>query len=140
MPENNATGIVGSDGFAPIYSPDARWTMWSIHEIYMGNAGQNKYIPKVNDYVIEPETGTTYRVSDLNNITFIPELSPINISHTSSTDEILSSTNDNYRLYFDKAITPYTLNVDGFMRVYSTTATVARIYKGAFIDDTKIIS
>ncbi len=140
MPENNATGIVGSDGFAPIYSPDARWTMWSIHEIYMGNAGQNKYIPKVNDYVIEPETGTTYRVSDLNNITFIPELSPINISHTSSTDEILSSTNDNYRLYFDKSITPYTLNVDGFMRVYSTTATVARIYKGAFIDDTKIIS
>lgn len=140
MPDNNAIGIVGLDGFAPIYSPDARWTMWSIHEIYMGSAGQNKYIPKINDYVIEPETGTTYRVSDLNNITFIPELSPINISHTANSDEIISSTNDNYRIYFDKSITPFTLNVDGFMRVYSSTATVARIYKGAFIDDTKIIS
>lgn len=140
MPNNNSIGIVGSDGFTPIYSPDARWNMWSIHEIYMGNAGQNKYIPKVNDYVIEPETGITYRVSDLNNITFIPELVPINISHTNSADEIISSTNDNYRIYFDKSITPYTLNVDGFMRVYSSTATVARIYKGSFIDDRKIIS
>ena len=140
MPNNNATGIVGLDGFVPIYSPDARWNMWSIHEIYMGNAGQNKYIPKVNDYVIEPETGVTYRVSDLNNITFIPELSPVNISQTASTDEIISSTNDNYRIYYDKSISPFTLNVDGFMRVYSSTATVARIYKGAFIDDTKIIS
>lgn len=140
MPENSAIGIVGTDGSTPIYSPDSRWAMWSIHEIYMGGAGQNKFIPKVNDYVIEPETGTTYRVSDLNNITFIPELSPINISHTASSDEIVSSTNDNYRIYFDKSISPYTLQVDGFMRVYSTTATVARIYQGAFIDDTKIIS
>lgn len=140
MPENNATGIVGSDGFTPIYAPDAAWKMWSIHEIYMGNAGQNKYIPKVNDYVIEPETGATYRVSDLNNITFIPELSPVNITHTSSSDEIVSSTNDNYRLYFDKSISPWTLNVDGFMHVYSSTATVARIYRGSFIDDTKIVS
>lgn len=140
MSNDNAIGIVGTDGYAPIYAPDARWAMWSIHEIYMGNIGQNKYIPKVNDYVIEPETGVTYRVSDINNITFIPELSPINISHTTTTDEIISSTNDNYRIYFDKSITPYTLSVDGFMRIYSSTATVARIYKGAFIDNTKIIS
>lgn len=140
MSNNNAIGIVGSDGYTPIYSPDARWSMWSIHEIYMGKTGQNKYIPKINDFVIEPETGTTYRVSDLNNVTFIPELSPINISHSVSLDKIISSTNDNYRIYFDKSITPWTLSVDGFMRIYSSTATVARIYKGAFIDNTKIIS
>jgi hypothetical protein len=140
MPTNNAIGIVGSDGHVPIYSPDARWAMWSIHEVYMGNTGQNKYIPKINDFVIEPETGVTYKVTDLNNVTFIPELSPINITHTTSTHELLSSTNDNYRIYFDKSITPFSLAVDGLMRVYSSTATFARIYKGAFIDPTKIIS
>ena len=140
MPENNAIGIVGSDGYTPLYNPDGKWNMWSIHEVYMGSAGQNKYIPKINDYVIEPETGMTYRVSDLNNVTFIPELSPITINNTETTDEILASTKDNYRLYFDKSITPHTLNIDGFMRVYSSTATTFRIYKGQFIDDTKIIS
>lgn len=140
MSQNNIIGIVGSDGFTPIYTQSAAWKMWSIHEIYMGNTGQNKYIPKINDWVIEPETGITYRVSDLNNITFIPELSPINISYSSSIDKIISSTNDNYRIYFDKSVTPWTLAVDGFMHIYSSTATVARIYKGAFIDNTKIIS
>lgn len=137
---NNAIGIVGVDGFTPIYQPDARWTTWSIHEIYLGAIGLNKYIPKINDYVVEPETGSMYIVTDLNNVTFIPELSPITIKKNINIDEIISSTNDNYRLYFDKSIKPYTLAVDGLMRVYSSTASFARIYKGYFIDPTRIIS
>lgn len=137
---NDAIGIVGTDGYTPIYQPDGRWTMWSIHDIYMGGIGHNKFIPKVNDYVIEPETGITYIVTDLNNVTFIPELTVINFNQTTTVDQIISSTNDNYRLYYDKSISPYTLAVDGLLRVYSSTATYARIYKGIFIDDTKIIS
>lgn len=137
---DSAIGIVGLDGYAPIYQPDASWKMWSIHEIYRGELGQNKFIPKVNDFVIEPETGTTWRVSDLNNVTFIPELSPVKISSETSVDQIISSTIDNHRVYYDKSITPHTLTVDGFMHIYSATATVARIYRGAFIDPTKVIS
>jgi len=139
---SDAIGIVGSDGFAPVYNPDARWAMWSIHEIYTGidGIGKNRFIPKVNDYVIEPETGNLYVVTDLNNVTFIPELSPVTIKKNISVDELLSSTNDNYRVYYDKSVSPYTLAVDGFIRVYSSTATVARIYRGNFIDNTKIIS
>jgi len=137
---DNAIGIVGVDGHTPIYQPDARWTMWSIHEIYRGETGKNKYIPKLRDYVIEPETGATWIVTDLNNVTFIPELSPISMKNEISVDELLSSTADNYRVYYDKSITPFTLTVDGFMRTYSSTASFARIYKGPFIDPTKIIS
>lgn len=139
---DTAIGIVGLDGMSPIYQPDARWTIWSIRDIYLGSGseGKNKYIPKVSDWVVEPETGTTYIVTDLNNVTFIPELTPTTIKQTVTVDEITSSTNDNYRIYYDKSITPYTLSVDGLMRVYSSTATYARIYKGSFIDDTKIIS
>lgn len=136
----DAIGIVGTDGHTPLYQPDGRWVMWSIHEIYMGGLAQNKFIPKKGDYVIEPETGVTYIVTDLNNVSFMPEISPINITHTSATHEILSSTNDNYRIYFDKSITPFSLAVDSLMRVYSSTATFARIYKGTFINPTKIIS
>lgn len=137
---NDAIGIVGVDGKTPIYQPDARWTMWSIHDVYLGEIGENKFIPKIGDYLIEPETGITYIVTDLNNVTFIPEYKPVTIKQSISVDEILSSTSDNYRVYYDKTINPYTLSVDGFMRIYSSSATTARIYKGNFIDPTKIIS
>ena len=138
---DTAIGVIGQDGVAPIQqAPDARWSMWSIHDIYTGEVGANKFIPKVNDYVIEPETGVTYVVDSLNNLTFVPVLRAVTIKQSSGTDSILSSTNDNYRVYFDKSITPYTLAVDGLMRVYSSTASYARVYRGLFIDPTKIIS
>ena len=140
MMSTDAIGIVGVDGKTPIYQPDARWTMWSIHDVYLGEIGENKFIPKIGDYLIEPETGITYIVTDLNNVTFIPEYKPVTIKQSISVDEILSSTSDNYRIYYDKTINPYTLSVDGFMRIYSSSATTARIYKGNFIDPTKIIS
>ena len=124
---DNAIGIVGVDGATPLYQPDGRWNVWSIHDIYRGDIGRNKFIPKVNDYVIEPETGSIYVVTDLNNVTFIPELSPITLKHGTSRDEIISSTNDNYRIYYDKSVMPYTLAVDGLLRVYSSTASFARI-------------
>lgn len=137
----DAIGIVGVDGKTPIFVPrDGRWNMWSIHDVYLGELGENKFIPKINDYIIEPETGITYIVTDLNNVTFIPEYKPVTIKQSISVDEILSSTSDNYRIYYDKTINPYTLSVDGFMRIYSSSATTARIYKGSFIDPTKIIS
>jgi len=140
MNNSNAVGIVGVDGATPLYQPDGRWNMWSIHEIYRGNIGANKFIPKVNDYVIEPETGLMYIVTDLHNVTFIPELSPITIQKNIEVDKLLSSTNDNYRVYYDKSIYPYTLSVDGLLRIYSSSASFARIYKGPFIDSSEIIS
>ena len=137
---NEAIGVVGVDGYTPLYAPDARWCMWGIHDIYTGGEARNKHIPKINDYVIEPETGVTYIVVNLNNVTFVPELRPVQIKQDMTVDMITSSTTDNYRVYYDKSITPATLAVDGFMRVYSATASYARIYRGVFIDPTQVIS
>lgn len=136
---SNNIGIVGTDGYTPIYQPDAKWNIWNINEIYRGLQGQNKYIPKVNDYVIEPETGILYIVEDLNNLTFIPVLRPINLQ-VSEENKILDTITDNFRVYFDKSVSPYTLAVDNLFKVYGTSATTARIYKGYFIDNTKLIS
>lgn len=136
----NAIGVIGADGSTPIYQPDARWTMWSIHDIYRGSVGKNKYIPKVKDWVVEPETGETFIVVSLDYMTFVPEMVPVTIQMQKSVDEITSSTNDNYRVYYDKTVSPYTLAVDGLMRVYSSTASFARVYRGTLIDPTKIIS
>jgi len=133
-------GIVGIDGYTPIYQPDARWTIWSIHDIYMGSIGKNKYIPKVNDYVLEPETGSVYIVIKLDEVTFVPELAPVRLNTQENIDIFISSTLDNYRIYYDKSVTPYTLAVDALLKIYSSTAKFARIYKGTFLNDENIIS
>ena len=138
---SNITGIVGTDGYAPIVS-DARWNIWSIHQIYLGNEGQNRFIPKVGDWVVDNLSNpvTVYRVTDIHNITMIPELTSINFVLTPNEDSILSSTLDNYRIYYDKSVSPYTLTIDGFLRIYSSEANYAIIYRGNIIDNTKIIS
>lgn len=137
---SNAIGVVGEDGYTPIYQPDARWEMWSLHDIYRGSTGRNKFIPKVNDYVVEPESGLMYVVVSIDQVTMIPELALVTIKQSFANDELLSTTADNYRVYYDKSVKPYTLTVDGFMHTYSTTASFARIYRGTDIDPTKIIS
>lgn len=137
---DNAIGVVGVDGVTPLYNPDGRWAMWSSDEIYMGGTGLNKYIPKINDYVVTPLTGELYIVTDLDNVTFVPELTLKSFNQTSMNDSLISSTGDNYRVYIDKSVTPYTLSVDSFLRTYDPDATVARIYKGSIIDPSKVIS
>lgn len=140
MSGNNAIGIIGVDGIAPIYNPDGRMSIWSIDEIYRGGEGQNKYIPKVGDLVVEGETGIFYRVTDLDPVTFIPELSSFTIRQDVVVDQLLSITADNFRVYYDRSVEPYTLNPDGFMHIYDPDASFARIYRGNDIDPTKIIS
>lgn len=137
---SNAIGVVGEDGYTPIYQPDARWEMWSLHDIYRGGTGKNKFIPKVNDYVVEPESGLMYVVVSVDQVTMIPELALVTIKQSFANDELLSTTADNYRVYYDKSVTPHTLTVDGFMHTYSTTASFARIYRGTDLDPTKVIS
>lgn len=136
----NVIGVVGTDGYTPISQPDARWTTWSVHEIYMGAAGQNKFVPKVNDYVIEPESSSMYRVASVSDVTLIPELVAVNFNKTSVIDHLYSDVSYSNRFYFDKSISPYTLSTGGFGPVYHPTASFARIYRGVFIDPAKIIS
>jgi len=141
---NNPIGIIGTDGHTPLYEPQASWKMWSIHEIYRGFEGQNKFIPKVNDYVIEPETFTTYRVESLDPVTFIPNLNlikPYSANFVySDQDILLGPTNENFRAYVDKSVTPYTLSVDDALHIYGSEAQAVRIYRGTIIDSHNIAS
>lgn len=140
MPNTNLNpiGIVGTDGYTPVYQPDARWTIWSINDIFQGQAGQNKFIPKLKDYVVEPDSGSWYIVTNINEVTLIPELAPISFNNSNN---ILTSTAlDNFRVYYDNTTKPYTLSVDSLMKIYSSTASFARIYSGTIVDQSKIIS
>ena len=134
--------VIGSDGYSPIYQPENTWKIWGYHDIYKGQnyPAKDKYIPNQYDWVAEPETGNIYMVSHIDPYEYTATLVPKTIQQNQINYDIMSSTHDNYRVYIDKTLEPYTLAVDGFMRVYSPSANYARIYKGRFIDSSNIIS
>jgi len=124
----------------PIYNETETWKMWSIHEIFLGGDGTNKYIPKVNDYVVAPETGELYIVKSLHPITYVPEIVPIIFTTSFNIENIINDNITNFRIYYDRSVTPYTLSVDSLFKVYSRTANTAVIYRGYLIEDQFIIS
>lgn len=139
MSTTNTIGITGSDGVIPIYSPTDRWTIWSRDEIYTGQEGENKFIPKLKDYVIEPDTFTTYIVEFLDPVTYIPtlrEIRPANMNFTLSQDDVLfgvgpGTQSDTYRVYIDTSVTPHILAVDVRLKIGGTLSNYAKIFKGS---------
>lgn len=133
--------IVGTDGIAPSFNPSARWTMWELSEVYNGGVGNNMYVPKLNDYVIDATSGTLYIVSSLNLANFIPTMQQIEISKLPpvlkyqnilgdpSIGDILSP----YKLYFNDETTPYTLNVDASLIIFNTLANSVKFFMGSNI-------
>lgn len=140
--------ITGTDGKIPVYQPESRWTIWNINEIYMGAEGLNRYVPKVNDYVIDPSTDQKWRVESLDAVTLIPTLVPVitvQVGEFSNTDVLLGmgpgTQSDTYRIYIDKSVLPYTLAVDQRLFVAGTMVANAKIFKGSLLTgDEKCIS
>lgn len=141
MAEQGVIGVVGSDGMSPIRDPNGRWATWSIHEIWLGQAGENRVIPKVLDYVIDPETYQMYIVEAVDNVTLIPtlkEIRPANMSYSLSETDILfgvgpGTQSDTYRVYLDTSVTPHVLAVDIRLKIGGTMASYCKIFKGSDI-------
>lgn len=137
MDDNNPNPpITGSDGVVPIFDPSGRWTIWGYHEIYTGQQGENRYVPKVLDYVINPPNYLTYIVESLDPITLIPTLRQINPTNTSFDDlDVLFGVGpgtpaDTYRIYIDKTVTPYKLTVDQRLYINGSMSENYKLFKG----------
>lgn len=132
------SGITGTDGHSPIYDPDARWTTWSLAEIYMGTAGMNRYVPKIKDYVIDLDTNQVYYVYALDPSSFIPTLVEVRDVPTAEFTDVLlgvgpGTQSDTYRIYIDKSVLPYTLAVDARLSVAGTMCKTAKIFRGSLL-------
>lgn len=131
-------GVVGSDGGVPVYQPEGRWCIWGFHEIYFGTDGFNRYVPKVNDYVVKTDTYTTYIVDALDPVTLLPtlrEIRPANMSFGFTETDILfgvgpGTAADTYRVYIDKSTVPSTIAVDGRLKVHGSASSYAKLFKG----------
>lgn len=135
--------IVGTDNVSPVYNPDGVWQWWSIHNLWQGTVGQNRYVGKVNDYVIDPETFTTWIIEAVNNVTLIPtlrEIRPANMSFSLSESDILfgvgpGTQSDTYRVYLDQSVTPHVLAVDIRLKIAGTMASYAKLFKGSDVSN-----
>lgn len=127
------------NGSVVTYDPNGLWKMWDINEIYTGALATNKYVPKVRDHVINPLTNQTYRVVAVDQQTLVPTLEEIGTNNDSD-GELLSSgvgqNPDTYRVYLDTSVVPYTLRVDARLKIHSTEAAYAKIFKGSNITAT----
>lgn len=147
MPSNAINGVVGTDGIVPVYEPEGRWCFWGLHEIWVGDIGANRYVPKVNDYVIEYNTYTTYIVDHIDPITLIPtlrEIRPANMSFSFTETDVLfgvgpGTQSDTYRVYVDKSVTPYILAVDARLKIAGTMSHHAKIFKGSNVSNTGVV-
>lgn len=136
MPLGNIAGV---DGIVPIYDPAAAWRIWSIQEIYTGTVGAKRYVPKVNDYVIDPANFTTYVVESLNNVTMIPILTVIvpngTVTNLTPNDILLGTgpgaPSETFRVLVDNSVVPSEVSIDARCHVYGSQIVSMALFKGS---------
>lgn len=141
--------VAGTDGKVPVYDPDGRWNIWALQEIYIGQQGDKRYVPKVNDYVYDYESDEKYRVLAVDPTTLISTLEKIKgVIDPGDFDDIdvlmgvgPGTQSDTYRIYIDRTVVPHTLSVDARLRVNGSMVMYAKIFKGTVVGgESKVIS
>ena len=134
---SNMNGVVGTDGRYPIVDDEPLWRMWSIEQIYRGAAGGDKYVPKVKDWVIDPDVFDFFVVDHVDPVSLIPTLRPFvpgRVSGYFTTDALINlgpgAPSDTFRVYLNDAVYPHTLSVDTAVHVGGTMSSYAKIFLG----------
>lgn len=135
-------GVVGTDGRYPIQDDEPLWRMWSIDQLWRGEAGLNKYVPKVKDWATDPDTGEIWVVDHVDPNTLIPTLRPLNLAAvgTFTENERLigmgpGAPSDVFRIYLNDAVFPHTLSVDTGCGIKGTMSSYAKIFLGTDTSD-----
>lgn len=130
--------VMGSDGHVPVRNPEGRFQIYALTELYVGREGQARYVPNINDLVVDV-LGTTssrwYRVVALD-VDLIPTLRPWGDIGQASIDagDLLtgvgpSNLNNNKFCYLDTSVTPHVLAVDARISFKGTSARHVRIVR-----------
>lgn len=136
--------VAGTDGVVPLYYPDNPWREWALKDIFLGQAGTNKYVPNVDDYVVDTVARETYYVSALNQTTMVPTLTPLPTSipdtQFSDTDLLMGvgpgTPSETYRVYSDDSVLPATLAIEQRLEIFSVSAAYCQVFKGSVLDGT----
>ena len=141
----STSGVVGTDNAVPVYDPTAPWKTWLLPEVYVGREAKGKYVPKINDYVKDPDTNQDYRVIDIDPVTMIPtwiKVKNLNTTETLSDEDILlgvgpGRANETMRAYLDTRRMPHDLAIEQRLKVHGSSAAYARIFRGTELDSSQ---
>lgn len=146
MADTTTSPPVGTDGGTPIYNPNERWCWWALADLWMGQAGTNKYVPKVNDYVKDYTTDTDYIVLSLDATTLVPTLEKVievKDPGDMTIDVLLGpqvgTQSDTYRINIDAATIPATVAIDQRCYINGSMAKYCKIFKGSNLDGTAVV-
>ncbi len=130
----------------PIVNINQLFKVWKIADIYTGPSGTGQYVPNPGDLVFDIVNGF-YTVSDVNYTTnlstLLPWTVPQQVNGVVANDTLLGAGPGNqsqsFRVYIDTSVSPYTLAVDGRLRVYPQNAAYAKIFSGTNIGATGVV-
>lgn len=134
---NNTNGVVGTDNHAPVRDENSPTRIWARHDIYFGEEGYRKYVPKVKDRIQDWDTGMMWEVVGIDETTMIPilrELREDTIRPPSEDDTIIigagfDSHGETFRLFVNKAVIPNKCMVDQRCFTGALHARYAKIYR-----------
>lgn len=143
----SSAGVVGIDEHTPIVDRGL-WKEWGLHEIYLGQEGLNKSVPKIMDFVRDVPNDIGYVVDDLDLTTLVPVLrkrKPTTEIGLTDEDIILGvgpgTQNDTMRIFIDRSTLPFTMAVDQRYTVKGANNMTAKVYRGTVTaNDQKVIS
>lgn len=142
--------ILGENGKVLVYDPDSTWRIWALQETYRGTADSGKYVPKINDFIVDYTSGETWRVLDLDLTTYIPTLARIKLigegDDFDDYDIILGqgpgAVYDTHRAYLDTSVRPFDLALEHRNFIHGTMSKYAKIFRGSVSEegDYRVIS
>lgn len=133
-----ATGVIGTDGTYPLIEDEPLWRMWSMPQIYTGAAAENRYVPKIKDWVCDPDTGEIWVVDHIDPISLTPTLRPIDLAKVSGAFDSIGGViatgpgapSDVYKLYINTEVYPHTLAVDSAVYVRGQDVSYYKVFSG----------
>lgn len=124
------------------YDPNRGFRVWNRDEIVQIPGETNKWVPNVNDLVIDWAQGM-YRVKEVQFGTHVSVLVKWNIPPSTDPDgeeNVLIGvgpgySSESYRCFLDTSVTPYTLSPDTRLHWYGSMVASYIVYKGSDISE-----
>lgn len=121
----------------PIIDSAPSKRMWIIDDIYTGPSGLGRYVPKVDDAVLDWNTGL-YRVTAVDSVTKLSTLQGVNLSNLGGgsvdNDVLLGSgpgaPSASYRLFVNPGLSPQPMRFHVALHIYKLQADHVRVYLG----------
>lgn len=114
---------------------------WNLAEIYLGEDTPGRFVPNLDDAVLDWEKGL-FKVVYIDPTTYVPTLARMDTAKflgPDVQDEVLGVgpgyLSENYRLYVDKTVTPAVITVDSRVNIKGSDNVKCKIFMGSDISD-----